>query len=290
MENKIQTNKNKYFSEKQQNVHAVKDCFYTIAECVETMKSMPKNSVNTIVTSPPYNLDKKYGKYNDNRSFAEWEELIEKVADAAFDVLTDDGSFLLNVSPVPDKKTKEIVPLESIAYFIFKKRGYALRNSIIWHFNNMQNCTNRLSGRWESILWFVKDINNYQFNLDDIRIPYISKNDKRLEGGSGRNPTDTWNFDLSESDFWYFNRVNNMTKNKLGLSEHPCIYPTPMIERIIKMTTHPGDVVLDPFLGSGTTLVAAQNLKRIGLGIELDEKYSALIAQRVETESKDTLF
>ena len=279
-----------YFSEQQKNVFQVKDCFYTIAECVETMNNMPRHSVNTIVTSPPYNLNKQYGKYNDNRSFAEWECLIEKVADAAFDVLTDDGSFLLNVSPVPDKKSKEIVPLDAIAYFIFKKRGYALRNSIVWHFNNMQNCTNRLSGRWEAILWFVKDIENYQFNLDDIRIPYITQNDKRLVGGTGRNPTDTWNFDIPQSDFWYFDRVNNMTKNKLGLSEHPCIYPTPMIERIIKMTTHPGDVVLDPFLGSGTTLVAAQNLHRIGLGIELDEKFSPIISQRVNNETQDTLF
>ena len=81
-----------------------------------------------------------------------------------------------------------------------------------------------------------------------------------------------------------------MTKNKLGLSEHPCIYPTPMIERIIKMTTKPGEVVLDPFLGSGTTLVAAQNLKRIGLGIELDEKFSEIISKRVTNETTDTLF
>ena len=81
-----------------------------------------------------------------------------------------------------------------------------------------------------------------------------------------------------------------MTKNKLGLTEHPCIYPTPMIERIIKMTTQPGDVVLDPFLGSGTTLVASQNLKRIGLGIELDEKFSDIITQRVNTETTNSLF
>ncbi|HPJ12954.1 MAG TPA: site-specific DNA-methyltransferase [Caldisericia bacterium] len=279
-----------YFNENQDKAIQVKDCYYIISDCVETMRAMPKGSVNTIVTSPPYNLNKKYGKYDDNRSFAEWEELIANVADAAYDVLTPDGSFLLNVSPIPDKKTKEIILLDAIAYFIFKKRGYALRNSIVWHFNNMQNCTNRLSGRWESILWFVKDINNYQFNLDDIRIPYITKGDKRLEGGTGRNPTDTWNFDLPESDFWYFDRVNNMTKNKLGLSEHPCIYPTPMIERIIKMTTKPGEVVLDPFLGSGTTLVAAQNLKRIGLGIELDEKFSEIISKRVTNETTDTLF
>ncbi|WP_315339506.1 site-specific DNA-methyltransferase [Hoylesella oralis] len=253
------------------------------------MKKMREKSVNTIVTSPPYNLNKKYGKYNDNRSFAEWENLIGRVAEAAKRVLTDDGSFLLNVSPVPDKKTKEIIPLDAVAYFIFKRHGYALRNSIVWHFNNMQNCVNRLSGRWEAILWFVKDIDNYQFNLDDIRIPYITKNDKRLEGGAGRNPTDTWNFDVEGSDFWYFDRVNNMTKNKLGLTEHPCIFPTPMIERIIKMTTHRGDVVLDPFLGSGTTLVAAQKLGRVGLGIELDKKFVPIIKKRVDNEALQKL-
>ena len=245
---------------------------------------MPDGIVNTIVTSPPYNLDKAYGEYNDNRDFSEWEALIENVAQEAYRVLAPNGSFLLNVSPVPHGKTKEIIPLDSIAYFIFKKYGYFLRNSIVWHFNNMQNCTNRLSGRWEAILWFVKDLNNYKFNLDDIRIPYITKNDKRLVGGSGRNPTDTWNYDIPESDFWYFDRVNNMTKNKLGISEHPCVYPTPMIERIIKMTTDPGDVVLDPFLGSGTTIIAAENLGRIGLGIELDNKYKDIIIKRVNNE------
>ena len=272
------------------NIHNIGNCQYAIGDCVEVMESMPEKSVNTIVTSPPYNLNKCYGEYNDNCSFSEWEELIDSVAKAAHRILTDDGSFLLNVSPVPDKKTKEIIPLDAIAYFVFKKHGYYLRNSIVWHFNNMQNCTNRLSGRWEAILWFVKDINNYQFNLDDIRIPYITKNDKRLVGGVGRNPTDTWNFDLPESDFWYFDRVNNMTKNKLGISEHPCVFPTTMIERIIKMTTREGEVVLDPFLGSGTTLVAANNLKRVGLGIELDDKFSPIIEKRVVNESVNSLF
>jgi len=279
-----------YFSPTQSNVNKVKGCYFTIADCVETLTNMPIKTVNTIVTSPPYNLNKKYGKYNDNCTFEEWEKLIDGVAKSAFKVLKDDGSFLLNVSPIPDKKTKEIVPLDAIAYYVFKRNGYALRNSIIWHFNNMQNCVNRLSGRWEAILWFVKDIDNYQFNLEEIRIPYITKNDKRLVGGVGRNPTDTWNFDIPESDFWYFDRVNNMTKSKLKIEEHPCIFPVPMIERIIKMTTKKGEVVLDPFLGSGTTLVAAQNLNRIGLGIELDEKFVPIIKQRVENESKVLLF
>lgn len=281
---------NQSFFSSETRVGQVKDCFYAIGDCVKVMKAMTPKSVNTIVTSPPYNLNKKYGQYNDHRTFGEWQDLIKQVADAAWDVLADNGSFFLNVSPVPDSKTKEIIPLESLAYFIFKEKGYALRNSIVWHFNNMQNCVNRLSGRWESILWFVKDINNYKFNLDDIRIPYITKGDKRLVGGTGRNPTDTWNYDLPESDFWYFDRVNNMTKRKLGIVEHPCVFPTPMIERIIKMTTDQGDSVLDPFLGSGTTLVAAQNLRRIGLGIELDDKFEDIINKRVVNESAETLF
>jgi len=281
---------NKYFNIKENSVQKKGNCHVVIDDCLKIMKKMNPDSVNTIVTSPPYNLDKKYGKYNDNRPIEEWEELITETAKAGKRILKDNGSFLLNVSPIPDKKSKEIIPLDSIAYFIFKKEGYYLRNSIIWHFNNMQNCTNRLSGRWESILWFVKDLNNYQFNLDDIRIPYITKNDKRLVGGNGRNPTDTWSFDLPESDFWYFDRVNNMTKNKLGLTDHPCIYPTPMIERIIKMTTLENEVVLDPFLGSGTTLVAAQKLNRIGLGIELDERYSDIINKRIKNEGNKELF
>lgn len=278
-----------YFNKK----HKEKNAFntsYINGDCIEVMATMDENSVNTIVTSPPYNLNKKYGKYNDNRPLDEWEALIDKVAVEAKRVLTHNGSFFLNVSPIPDKKTKEIIPLDAIAYFIFKRHGFYLRNSIVWHFNNMQNCTNRLSGRWESILWFVKDINNYVFNLDDIRIPFITKNDKRLVGKTGRNPTDTWSFDLPESDFWYFDRVNNMTKGKLGISEHPCIFPTPMIERIIKMSTNEGDIVLDPFLGSGTTLIAAQKLNRIGLGIELDEKFNEIIDKRILNESSPELF
>lgn len=281
---------NNYFNIEKELIHSTNGCYYTINDCISIMNGMNDNVVNTIVTSPPYNLDKKYGKYNDNRLLSEWEELIDKTAKESYRILASNGSFLLNVSPIPDKKTKEIIPLDAIAYYIFKKNGFYLRNSIIWHFNNMQNCVNRLSGRWEKILWFVKDINNYQFNLDEIRIPYITKNDKRLEGGTGRNPTDTWNFDLPESDFWYFDRVNNMTKNKLGITEHPCIYPTPMIERIIKMTTQKNEIVLDPFLGSGTTLVAAYNLERIGLGIELDERYSEIIDKRIINEGKRSLF
>lgn len=237
--------------------------------------SIKKKSIQSVITSPPYNINKKYGYYKDDIDFGDWESLIDGCFKEVKNILKDNGSFFLNVSPIPDKKTKEIIPLDSICYQIGKMNGFFLRNKIIWHFNNMQNCSRRLSGRWEVILWFVKDINNYIFNLDDIRIPYITKNDKRLDPSGGRNPTDVW----------YFDRVNNMTKNKLGISQVPTMFPIPMIERIIKMSSNVGDLILDPFVGSGTTLVASRNLLREGIGIEIDKNYLSIIKSRIANES-----
>ena len=241
-------------------------------DCTKVMKKIPNSSVQSVVTSPPYNINKKYGDYVDNINFEDWKELINNTFIEVKNVLTDNGSFFLNVSPIPLKKTREIIPLDAICYQLGKDNGFYLRNSIIWHFNNMQNCKNRLSGRWESILWFVKDINNYIFNLDDIRIPYITKNDKRLDPDGGRNPTDVW----------YFDRVNNMTKNKLNLSDVPTMFPIEMIERIILMSTDKGDTVLDPYMGSGTTILAADNLGRNSIGIDIDKRYQNIIKNRLK--------
>ena len=244
---------------------------YEFGDCRELLKKIPSNSIKMVVTSPPYNIGKGYGKYKDKIELEKWEELIRDVTKEIVRILTPDGSFFLNLSPVPVGDKKEILPLPFLGYQIFKENGLFLRNMITWTFNNMQNCTNRLSGRYENILWGVKDLNNYIFNLDEIRIPYITKNDKRLEGGLGRNPTDVW----------YFDRINNMTKKKLNL-KHPCVYPLDMIERIVKMATNEGDTILDPFLGSGTTLVAAKKLNRNGIGFELDESYKTEIESRLE--------
>ncbi len=238
------------------------------------LKGIPDNSVNMVVTSPPYNIGKAYGKYKDKIALEDWKQLISDITEEVYRILTPDGSFFLNLSPIPYGSRKEILPLPFIGYEITQAKGFFLRNMITWTFNNMQNCTNRLSGRYENILWCVKDLDNYVFNLDDIRIPYITQNDKRLEGGPGRNPTDVW----------YFNRVNNVTKNKLKLT-HPTIYPLDMIERIIRMSTHEGDTVLDPFLGSGTTVVAAARLGRKGIGFELDENYASEIQMRLQEET-----
>lgn len=246
-----------------------------IGDALEVLKDrdlLPKESINLIVTSPPYGLGKDYGDtFRDDFNLSKWTEMVEKVGVEAHTILKSNGSFFFNVSPIPDKKTSEIVPLDSYAYMALKKCGFQLRNKIMWRFHNMQNCTKRLSGRWEAILWFVKDLEKYVFNLDAIRVPYLT-NDSRIKG-TGRNPTDVW----------FFHRINNMTKNKLGI-DHPCVYPEDMIMRIVKMSSNPGDLILDPFVGSGTTMRVARMLNRNSIGIEINPKYEKLVRKRVEPE------
>ena len=150
---------------------------YRIGDCRELLKEIPDKSINLVVTSPPYNIGKPYGNYKDKIPLDKWQELISDVTKEVHRVLTPNGSFFLNLSPVPYGNEKEILPMPFLGYEIFKANNLYLRNMITWTFNNMQNCTNRLSGRYENILWGVKDINNYVFNLDDVRIPYITQND-----------------------------------------------------------------------------------------------------------------
>lgn len=239
-------------------------------DCRELLKNIPDSSVTLVVTSPPYNIGKPYGKYSDKIPLEEWKKLISDVTKEVYRILKPNGSFFLNLSPIPYGKDKEILPLPFIGYDIMKENNFLIRNIITWTFNNMQNCTNRLSGRYENIIWGVKDLNNYIFNLDDVRVPYITQNDKRLTG-SGRNPTDVW----------YFNRVNNVTKKKLNLT-HPTVYPADMIERIVLMASNENDIVLDPFLGSGTTVAVALKLNRKGIGFELDKNYKDEIKSRIQ--------
>jgi len=246
-----------------------KDYVLHIGDCIEYMKKIESESIDLIVTSPPYNIGKKYGVYNDNRNFEEWKKLIDDVLKESNRILKDSGSIFLNLSPIPIGKDREIFPLPYLGYELIKKNNFFVKNIITWTFNNMQNCTNRLSGRYENIIWAIKDKTKFKFNLDEVRVEYITKNDKRLTG-LGRNPTDVW----------FFNRVNNVTKKKKGIS-HPTVYPEEMIERIIKMTTNINDIVLDPFLGSGTTIIAALELNRKAIGIELDKKYEKEIIKRI---------
>ena len=162
-------------------------------DTLEVLKKIPDNSIKLIVTSPSYYLGKKY---EIDQTFDDYLNAHKEVIKESSRVLTKDGSIFWNVAQsIIDK---EVIHLGSHFYHIFKDLNFYLRNWIIWKFEGGECPRTRLFGRYENILWMVKDINNYIFNVDDIRVPTKWINDKRVRK-DGKNPEDFWEFDMRKN-------------------------------------------------------------------------------------------
>lgn len=156
-----------------------------------------------------------------------------------------------------------------------------LRNRIIWTFGHGLNSTQRFSGRHEMILWFTKG-ENYNFNLDCVRVPqkypgkrhYKGEHKGELSGNHyGKNPSDVWD-------------IPNVKANHIEKTEHPCQFPVAIPQRLIRALTNEADIILDPFMGSGTTALAAFVEKRKFIGAEIKQNYYNLTAQRIKNAIK----
>lgn len=154
-----------------------------------------------------------------------------------------------------------------------------MRNRIIWHFEHGLHCNRRFSGRYETIIWFTKS-NNYIFNLDPVRVPQKYPGKKHFKGPKagqyscnplGKNPGDLW-------------IIPNVKSNHVEKTEHPCQFPVELIERLVFALTNEGDWVFDPFLGTGTSVIAAIRHGRRGVGSEIFFKYVELARQRIQQE------
>src|SRR5213079_1929611 len=170
----------------------------------------------------------------------------------------------------------EVFPLDIILYHVFKDHGLRLRNRIIWHFEHGVHCSKRLSGRHETILWFTKS-NSYTFNLDAIRVPSKYPNKRYFKGPKvgqlsgnplGKNPGDVWIFP-------------NVKNNHVEKTEHPCQFPVELVERFILSVTKPGDLVVDPFMGVGSTACAAVMHGRRAAGAECLPAYVQIARERI---------
>ena len=248
---------------------------------LDLMKSLPDKSVKLVVTSPPYNIGKEYEKRKDLNSYlADQEETIKE----AIRTLSDDGSICWQVGN-HIAKDGEVFPLDALIYAIGKKHGLKLRNRIIWHFGHGLHCTKRFSGRHETIVWFTKS-DEYTFNLDPVRVPQkypgkknFKKNEKygTLSGNPlGKNPADVW-------------EIPNVKNNHPEKTQHPCQFPIELIERLILSMTNPGDVVLDPYLGVGSTLCAAVIHNRKGYGSDIMKEYLDIAEERIKAAADGTL-
>ncbi len=232
-----------------------------------------------IVTSPPYNLGKEYEHKLELRTYlAEQSEIIHQCVRA----LSMRGSICWQVGNYVDDGS--IIPLDTVLYPIFENLGLRMRNRIIWHFEHGLHCSRRFSGRYETIIWFTKS-DNYVFNLDPIRVPQKYPGKKHFKGPNagkyscnplGKNPGDVW-------------VIPNVKNNHIEKTEHPCQFPVELVERLVLSLTNEDDWVLDSFLGTGTSIVAAIRHQRRGVGAETVRKYAALAQQRIADELIGTL-
>jgi adenine-specific DNA-methyltransferase len=242
---------------------------------ISFLDRLDDKSVKLIITSPPYNVGKEYEKKSSLEAYLEvQEEIITKCVSK----LADDGSICWQVGNYIDKKNSEVVPLDNVLYPIFKKLGLVLKNKIIWHFGHGLHCKNRFSGRYETILWFVKNTKNYTFNLDPVRVPSKYPGKRYFKGPRkgelsgnplGKNPGDVWD-------------IPNVKHNHCEKTEHPCQFPVELIERFVLSLTNEKDIVFDPYLGAGTTVIAALKNNRKGYGCDIDKKYIDITLERVK--------
>lgn len=250
-----------------------------MGDCKNLLKQIPDESVDLIVTSPPYCMKKAYEDVNaDVETFKQQHK---KIFPDIYRILKPGGSICWQVGyHIADGC---VIPLDFIIYDIFinesKKLKYPfiLRNRIIWTFGHGLNTTKRFSGRHETILWFTKG-DNFEFNLDSVRVPqkypgkraYKGPHKGELTGNPyGKNPSDVWD-------------IPNVKAKHIEKTEHPCQFPVTIPRRLIKALTNKGDIVLDPFMGSGTTGVAAIVEGRRFVGAELIKDYYDIAIQRMK--------
>lgn len=248
-------------------------------DCLDFLRTLPDQSVQLIVTSPPYNLGKEYEKRSKLAGYIDEQA---KVIRECHRVLKPSGSICWQVGNFVDSGS--IVPLDIALYPIFHGLDMKLRNRIVWHFEHGLHCSRRFSGRYETINWFTKS-DDYFFNVDPVRIPQKYPGKKYFKGPKagqyscnplGKNPGDLW-------------IIPNVKSNHIEKTEHPCQFPVELIERLVLALTKPGDWVFDPFLGTGTTIVAALRHQRRGAGSELVKKYVAIATDRVKRAMKGIL-
>ncbi len=249
------------------------------ADNIPFMGSLPDAMFKLIVTSPPYNLGKPY---EERSGLDEYLATQERVIEECVRLLHPRGSICWQVGNYVENS--EIVPIDTLLYPLFRAQGLKLRNRIIWHFGHGLHCTKRLSGRYETINWWTK-CEDYTWHLDPIRVPSKYPNKRHFKGPNigklsgnpkGKNPSDVWEFP-------------NVKSNHPEKTIHPCQFPVELVERLVLSLTDEGDCVFDPYMGVGSTVIAATMHKRLGYGCEIVQEYVEIAQARLNALESGTL-
>lgn len=236
------------------------NCLYN-EDCLVGMSKMESESIHCIITSPPYNVGLNYNSYDDNKEYQLYLDFMEKVFIQSFRVLSKDGRMIVNIG---DGKNGSI-PTHSDFIQIAKKIGFQVLTTIIWNKNTTSNRT-----AWGS---FMK-ASSPSFPRCFEYILVFRKSNKLIRKGVST---------ISKEEFIQWSNGHwNMNTEKLKKVGHPAAFPLQLPERCIKLFTYEEDVILDPFMGSGTTAIACVKTNRKFIGFELDKQYFNLSIERIK--------
>ncbi len=252
----------------------------TQGDCVALMAGMEEGSVDLVFADPPFNIGYEYDEYDDKLPVENYLEWSARWMQQVHRILKPSGAFWLAMG---DEYAAEL-KIEAL------RLGFECRSWVIWYYTFGVHCTHKFTRSHAHLFYFIKDPKDITFNAAEVKVPSARQlvyNDSRAAKG-GRLPDDTWilrpqdctdGFSPDE-DTWYFPRVAGTFKERAGF--HGCQMPEQLLGRIIKACSHPGEVVLDPFSGSATTVAVAKKLGRQHVGLELSKDYCALGQQRLD--------
>lgn len=244
------------------------------ADCLASLKKIDGLILDSTITSPPYNIGKVYETIKPVDEYVDW---LVSVCSEVYRLTKDNGNFVLNVGYLSVEGKGRAVP---IPYLLWDKVGFYLNQEIVWNYGAGVAAKRYLSPRNEKVLWYVKDPNQFTFNLDairdpDVKYPNQKKNGKLRCNTLGKNPSDVWQIAKATS---------GTNRSAAERTSHPAQFPEDLIKRIILGFTNENDLILDPFFGSGTTGVVAIEYNRRFLGFEINEEYCEIAKERLQNK------
>jgi adenine-specific DNA-methyltransferase len=242
-------------------------------DALQFLSELKAQSVDLIVSSPPYYIGKEY---DTSGSIEDFVTIHEQLLQQLVRVLRPGGSICWQVGH--HVRNGVVVPLDAVVYSVFSKCDkIQLRNRIVWTFGHGVHCTRRFSGRHETILWFTKG-DGYKFFLNAVRVPQKYPGKKHYKGPKygepsgnplGKNPGDVW-------------EIPNVKARHVEKTEHPCQFPVALVQRLIKALCPLKGLVIDPYVGSGSTGVAALLEGRRFMGCDIEPRYISIARARIK--------
>ncbi len=262
---KILDEKELFFETSDGNIKIINDDFLTT-------RLIEGNSIDLLVTSPPYNVDIHYGSFQDDIPYEAYLEFTKNWLKKAYKLMKNDGRMCLNV-PLDKSRGRKGAGFQSVyadIVSIAKNVGWKYFSTIIWNEGNISRRT--AWGSWLSA--------RAPYVIAPVEVIIVFYKDRWQKIKNGKSDISKKEFMEWTNGLWTF---NGESKKRIG---HPAPYPVELPKRCIKLFSFVGDTVLDPFLGSGTTLIAAALLKRKGIGVEIDKEYCKLAKRRLVKEAR----